>query len=255
VRRIRPPAAAVLGALAVLALPAAASAAPPSNLVCNGTSSGTYASVTVPPNGNCNLFNATVLGSVVVLNGGNLNLANADDVSNVTIKGSVVIGSNGNYSQYFSDSVGGPITAQGASGVAIAGGTTHDIVSNASQDLYVYGDTAVKGSVTANQTQDFGEIAVSYGPTSGITGNVINNGDPGTSRGFLIEGQEIGGSVFVTNNQSSTQIFLNTIDQNLVCTGNSAPLGYAGYGNYVLGHQLGQCAGFPNDPSFSAQDG
>jgi len=249
VRRIRPPAAAVLGVLAILALPAAASAAPPSNLVCNGTYSGTYASVTVPPNGTCNLFNATVLGSVVVLNGGNLNLANADGVSNVAIKGSVVIGSNGSYSQYVGDSVGGMTTAQPGSTVAITGGTSHNIVTNAAGVVEVT-STTVEGSVTANQTQSFAYVASN--PT--ITGDVLLNG---TASGTVSEVtlNTVGGSVYLTNNQSDPDdVYFNTIQHNLVCTGNNPPPSYEGYGNYVRGRELGQCAGFPSDPSLGASE-
>jgi hypothetical protein len=250
VRRIRPPAAAVLGVLAVLALPAAASAAPPSNLVCNGTYAGTYASVTVPPNGNCDLFNATVLGSAVVLNGGNLNLANSDGVSNVTIKGSVVIDSNGNYSQYSSDSVGGAITAQGASAVGITGGTTHNIVVNASGSVEVT-STTVTGSVTVNQTQYL--VYVAANPT--ITGDVLVNG---TATGAVGEVtlNTVGGSVYLTNNQADPDyVYLNTIQRNLVCTGNNPPPSDNGQGNWVQGRQLGQCAGFANSPEDGAQEG
>jgi hypothetical protein len=249
VRRIRPPAAAVLGALAVLALPAAASAAPPSNLVCDGTYSGTYASVTVPPNGNCNLFNATILGNAVVLNGGNLNLANSGDVSNVTIKGSVVIGSNGNYSQYSSDSVGGTISAQGASGVAITGGTTHNIVINATGSVELT-STTVTGSVTVNQTQYV--VYVAGNPT--ITADVLVNGTATGAFGEVTE-NTVGGSVYLTNNQADPgYVYLNTIAHNLVCTGNNPPPINNKQGNWVQGRQLSQCAGFPNSPDDGAHE-
>ena len=243
-RRLRPGIAA-LGALAILVLPAAAGAAGPSNLQCNGTYSGTYANVTVPANGVCNLQNATVLGNAVVLTGGSLNLG--DPSGAVTINGNVAVGRNGSFSQPIGSTVGGTITGQGASSLAITGGTTHDILANATADIEITSAT-VDGSLVANQTQDFGSV----GANLAITGDVIVNAEPSSAAGFYIDEQPIGGSVDLTNNQAPTVVYLNTIQHNLVCTGNKPPPSDFGYGNYVRGREVGQCAGLTSNPGDGA---
>ena len=245
-RRILSPAAAVVGALAVLAVPAAASAQGPSNLVCNGTYSGTYASVTVPPNGDCSLDDATVLGGATVLSAGQLSLANS---APATINGTVVVGRGATYNQYSPATVGGTITAQNAAFLDVLGGITHSIVTNASGFVQVT-STTVKGSVTSNQTQTFAYIAAN----PSITGDVVVNATAGGA-GNEVTLNTVGGSVYLTNNRASPDdVYLNTIQRNLVCTGNNPPPGYAGYGNYVQGREAGQCASFPSDPSRGATE-
>ena len=243
-----PPAAAVLGVLATLALPTAAPAAGPANLQCNGAYSGTYANVTVPPNDICTLTNSTVLGNATVGSGGDLELDATTSPTTSSIGGNVLVGANATLSQSSGWTVNGTIAARGAAFLIVGGGTTHDVVSNGSQNVYVYSAT-VDGSVVANQTQSFGEIA-----SNTVTGDVVANGEPSTSGGFYIEGkgQVIGGSVYITNNQAPTNVFYNTIRQNLVCTGNNPPPSDFGYGNDVLGREVGQCAGFPSSPADGA---
>jgi hypothetical protein len=246
-RRILSPAAAVVGALAVLALPAAASAQGPSNLVCNGTYSGIYASVTVPPNGNCSLDNATVLGGATVLSAGQLSLA---DSAPATINGPVVVGRGATYNQYSQATVGGTITAQNAAFLDVLGGITHSIVTNATGFVEVTSAT-VNGSVAVNQTtQTFAYIAAN----PSITGDVVVNATAGGA-GNEVTLNTVGGSVYLTNNRASPDdVYLNTIQNNLVCTGNNPPPGYEDYGNYVKGRELGQCASFPSDSRLGATE-
>ncbi len=238
--------AAALGALTILALPAAASAQGPSNLQCNGAYTGTYANVVVPPNDSCTLTDSTVFGTATVAPGATLDLAPS---TAARVGGNVLVGPNATLTQESGWTVGGTTAANGAAFLDISGGTTHDVLANRTQDVYVYGAT-VDGSVVANQTQSFGEVALN----TIITGDVVANGAPASSQGFYIEEQEVGGSVYVTNNQSATNVFLNTIDHNLVCTANHPPPSDFGYGNYVKGREVGQCAGFVSDPNDGATD-
>ncbi len=245
-RRSLRPGAAALGALAAIALPSAARAAGPPDLQCNGTYSGRYATVTVPPNATCNLDHATVLGNATVLAGGQLSLA---DSAPATIDGDVYAGSSATYNQYSQATVGGTITAQNAAFLDVLGGITHSIVTNASGFVQVT-STTVKGSVTSNQTQTFAYIAAN----PSITGDVVVNATAGGA-GNEVTLNTVGGSVYLTNNRASPDdVYLNTIQNNLVCTGNNPPPGYEGYGNYVKGRELGQCASFPSDPSLGATE-
>jgi hypothetical protein len=241
VRRSLRPAAAALGVLVMFALPSAALAAPP-DLQCNGSYSGRYSSVTVPSNGNCTLTNATVLGDAVIQGGGQLTLAQSSN-NKGSVNGNVFAAGGTTFNQSAGWTVGGTITAQGANTIDISGGTTHDVTSTASNYLYVF-DATVYGSIVANQTQSFGEIA----QNSAVTGNIVANGEPNGASGFQILEQTIGGSVYITNNQAPTDVFLNTITQDLVCTGNNPPTSDFGYGNYVQGNELGQCARLTSDP-------
>ncbi len=242
-RRSLRPAAAALGVLAAIALPDAALAAPP-GLQCNGTYSGTYSSVTVPPNGNCTLNNATVLGDAVIQNGGQLTLAQPNGNSKPSVSGNVFAYGGTTFNQSAGWTVGGTISAQGANMIDISGGTTHDVTSTASNYLYVF-DATVNGSIYANQTQSFGEIA----QNSAVTGDIVANGEPRGASGFQILEQVIGGNVSITNNQAPTDVYLNTIRGNLVCTGNNPPTSDFGYGNYVQGSELGQCARLTSNPN------
>ncbi len=242
-RRSLSPAAAVLGAVTVLALPAAASAAAKS-LVCDGAYKGTYTDVTVPPNGNCTLTNATVLGDATVQTGGQLTLAQSTAGS---IGGDITVGTGASLLQSAGWTVAGTISAQGANTIDISGGTVHDVTATGADYVYVF-DATVDGSVTAQQTQSFGEIA----ENAAITGDVVASGEPSGASGFQILEQSIGGNVYITSNQAPTVVYYNTIGQNLVCTGNNPPTSAFGYGNYVQGSELGQCARLTSDPSFGA---
>lgn len=239
-------AATAAGAIACLAAPAAASAnASGPNLVCNSTyTGGTYANVLVPPNGNCDISNATILGNVVAQNGATLDL---DNSTSAVVRGDILTSSNTVFYLSPGWTVDGTLTANGAEWVVIDGGTTHEVVSNASANFYLYDETTVHGDVVANRTQSYGEIA-SEDP---ITGNVAINGSVGDGN-FAVIGQDIGGNLLVTNNHVETDFFENTIHQNLVCTGNNPPPSDDGFGNYVMGRQMGQCAGFINSPEDGA---
>jgi hypothetical protein len=224
-------------------------------LQCSGTYSGTYVNVTVPPNAYCNLDTATVLGNATVLTGGQLSLA---DSAPATIDGNVVASRNASYVQYTGGSVGGTITTQDASFLFVAGGTTHSIVANSTQ--YVEATSAViNGSVVVNQPT-FANVSANQT----ITGDVIANGEPAGGSGLYIEDQVIGGSVYITNNQTpppppgqpaANQVFNNTIAHNLVCSGNTPPPTDNGNGNWVKGRQFGQCAGFANSPGDGVEGG
>lgn len=238
-RRISLPAAA---ALTVLALPAVAAAASPPNLQCNGNySGGTYGNVTVPAGDTCTLSGTTVQGNATALNGATLTLNYS--TSKGTVGGNVLVGSGTDLTVSPSWTVGGTIAAQGASILVVSGGTTHDIVSTDTTDLSVSGAT-IKGNVVANQTQDFGVV----GDNPVITGDVTVNATASSAQEFDLDNQLVAGNVYITNNSAPTEIFVNTIRQNLVCTGNTPPPDDFGYGNYVQGRQVGQCAGFANSP-------
>jgi hypothetical protein len=215
------------------------------NLVCNGTyTGGTYGDVVVPSNDNCDISNATILGNVVAENGATLNL---DYSTSAVVRGDVLTLSNTVF--YPSDgwTIDGTTTANRAEWVVIDGGTTHDVVSNASSNFYLYDTTTVHGSVVANRTQEYGEIASGYP----ISGNVEINGSVGGS--FAVIGQEIDGNLVLTDNHVETTVFENTIHQNLVCLGkNPPPNDGDGCGNYVMGREVGQCARFPNSPDDGA---
>lgn len=249
-RRSFRPGVVALGVLAAFALPAAAHAAGPPNLQCNGTySGGMYANVIVPPNGNCDLSNTTVMGNVTALSGSSLTLDFSSAKSSVG--GNVAVGSNVAFALSQGWTVGGTITGQGASILGITGGTTHDILSTGTGDLFVSGAT-VKGNLVANQTQGFGVI----GSNPVITGNVTINASANSVSEFDLESQLVNGNVSVTNNNTQIEIFFNTIRESLACTGNSpAPDDNQGDGNYVQGHQLGQCAGFQNSPGDGVEGG
>lgn len=238
--RLRP-AAAAAGLLASLAFAGTALAAGPANLVCNSATpytGGTYASLIVPPNGSCDISDATILGGAFVANGGSLTLDYSDTPA--TVGGSVSVGSGGTLLENPDWVVGGSVRLAGANTVYIYDSTTHGFFSQATQDIY-FDQATIDGPLIANDTSDFGEI-----DDSTITGSVVVNHTTGAS-GFYVQGfgplQDIGGSLYLTNNQAPTYYGGNHIHQNLVCAGNTPPPAPLGLPNQVDGRTVGQCAG------------
>lgn len=242
------PAAVALGVVALLALPAAALASSsrrPPNLTCEITPtmlfySGTYNNVTVPPGQTCELSGATVLGNVTVQTAGSVAFESPG-----TVGGNLLVGQLAGASEGTGWVISGAAVANQAASMTFQG-TVHGILANDTQALSL-GSATVDGNVISNRGV-FGGVITS----SVITGDVIINattGDPAVAGDWFIgqlggPPQEIGGSVFLTNNQVPIFILDNHIKRNLVCQGNNPPPinSAGGIGNTVDGRSTGQCA-------------
>jgi hypothetical protein len=180
---------------AFLALPAgalASSSGRPPNLTCKITPttlfySGTYNNVTVPRGQTCELSGATILGNVTVQTAGSVAFESPG-----TVGGNLFVGQLAGASEGTGWAISGAATANQAASMTFQG-TVHGILAN-DGDLVINattGDPAVAGDWFIGQL----------------------GGPP----------QEIGGSVFLTNNQVPIFILDNHIKRNLVCQGNNPP--------------------------------
>ena len=196
--------------------------------------------VTVDDNGfGCILSQVTVNGDVHVTAGA------FADLSFSTVNGSVIVDSGGQ-AHVVGSHVTGSVTGNGSSFVTMFNSKVDvDVTSNPSQyGLAMVCGTTVGGNVTDSGATDTTFPSVIGDPTGPIpcarnliTGNLILSGN---SEQILVHGNNVGGSIVVTNNSSTAAFDIrNNFASSLSCSGNAVTP--TGGGNH--GTKSGQCAG------------
>jgi uncharacterized repeat protein (TIGR03803 family) len=221
----------------VFRLTPAALPAPPSGSACNGTYNGTFnGTVTLSSGQVCNFVSGGDITGNVIVNGGNLMLNGA--------------------------TVGGNIQNTGATGgnVTLTNATVNGGLQLASGNLTLTNSTVdgnLQISGTATYSVDLSRIRgnlqvtnVQAGPAQNqvcgatISGNLqlVDNGTAVEigSTSASCPGNNVGGSLQVTNNYAPVQIFDNVIKGSLQCVGNVSIMGA---GNSAA-HKQQQCATF-----------
>jgi hypothetical protein len=242
------PVVAALGVVASLAFSASALAAgkPPQGLTCDGVvSGGTYTSLTVPSGQQCYLSNATILGDANVESMSGLDLE-----QNGAIHGNVLVGNQSLFGEGTGWVIGGTTLGNSPSSLTFQG-TTHNILSTGTLTVAMQSAT-VDGNVVIND-DTYGGAIVSSQINGSVLVNATTAGNSLVPATWEIADLNIDGNLVLTNNQSIEYVFLNTIEQNLICYGNNPPPynDFDGIGNTVDGQSLGQCA-TSNSPPPSA---
>jgi len=240
-------AAAAVGVLGSLALPASALAnggPRPQSLSCTGVvAGGTYSSLTVPPGQFCFLSNATILGNATVQSTASLELD-----QNGTIDGNVLVNDLAGVEVGDDWTVRGTTIGNHAAEITITG-TVHNILANDDDTLAIQSAT-VDGNIVSNDGV-FGGAIVSSAIHGNLLVNGTSSGEDGVASTWFIAGpqlsgddQEIDGNLVLTNNQSPIYVFFNHVHQNMICAGNNPPPynDFDGFTNTVDGRSIGQCA-------------
>jgi hypothetical protein len=240
-------AAAALGLVGSLALPAGALAAhggPPPSLSCTGVvAGGTYSSLNVPSGDFCYLSNATILGNATVQSTASLELD-----QNGTIGGNALVNNQAGLEEGPDWTIGGTTLGNSADELTIQG-TVHNILANDDGTLAIQSAT-IDGNIVSNQGI-FGGAIVSNAIHGNVLINGTSSGEDGVASTWFIAGpqlsgddQEVYGNLVLTNNQSPIYLFLNHVHQNLICEGNNPPPynDFDGLTNTVDGRSIGQCS-------------
>ena len=220
--------------LALASFPGAVAAAPPPDLECSGTYTGTYDAVTVPDGATCILEGVTAK-SITVGEGSTL----WTDETSVELN---VISRDASSVRLIDTTVGGEVNISGTNGDIVIGpeGCAVDPVVDGNITLHDNTGTIAVCFMTVRNLDvqnNHGRIGLFNNVTSN---NLIVGGN--TGRAIRVRDNAVGGNILVRNNSVSKLIRVrtNTVEGNLNCVDNTPTPKFSG--NTVGGSYLNQCA-------------